>query len=254
MQLHYQYNAHENSKAKTLVFIHGLFGSLSNLGMLARALQADYATLQIDLRNHGLSEHSDEHHYDVLAQDVVDTLDHLSIQEFSVIGHSMGGKVAMRLADIAKDRLDKLVVLDITPIASRDYNHNEIFQALIAVDEANISTRQQATEIMQHYIHEPMVIQFLLKSFNKGKWLFNVNVLQQHYTDILAWKIQQPWQKPCLFLRGEHSDYLTKPEHFQAVQQQFPNAEIVLIEDSGHWLHGEKPQHVLNEIQKYLKN
>ena len=109
MQLHYQYHTQEG-QTETLVFIHGLFGSLSNLGMLARALQDQYATLQIDLRNHGLSAHSDQHDYAALAQDVLDTLNHLNVKKFHVIGHSMGGKVAMRLADLAAERLDKLVV------------------------------------------------------------------------------------------------------------------------------------------------
>lgn len=252
MQLHYQYQAHPNTQAKTLVFIHGLFGSLSNLGMLARALQQDYATLQIDLRNHGLSAHSDAHSYDLLAQDVVDTLDGLNIDQFSVIGHSMGGKTAMRLAELVNDRLDKLVILDITPIVSNDYHHNKIFQALIAVQDAQATTRQHATEIMQQYINEMMVIQFLLKSFNKGQWLFNVTGLEQNYSEILTWKNQKPWNKPCLFLRGQNSDYLAKPEHFEAIQHQFPQADIQLIKNAGHWLHGEKPQEVLDAIKKYL--
>ena len=252
MQLHYQYQAHSITSAKTLVFIHGLFGSLTNLGMLARALQQDYTTLQIDVRNHGLSPHADQHDYDVLAQDVLETLDHLNIENFSVIGHSMGGKIAMRLAALAPKRLEKLVVLDITPIASTDYHHNKIFQAIIAVEEAKVSTRQQATTIMQQYIDEMMVIQFLLKSFYQGQWLFNVAALKQHYSDILAWQPQHAWKKPCLFFRGENSDYLVTPEHFSAVHSQFPAAQIQLIEGAGHWLHGEKPQQVLQAIQTYL--
>ena len=253
MQLHYQYHPH-HTNTETLVFIHGLFGSLSNLGMIARALQENYSILQIDLRNHGLSAHSNEHNYDVLAQDILETLDHLNIIKFSVIGHSMGGKTAMRLADLAPQRLEKLVVLDISPSASSDYNHTEIFDALIAVEQSNISTRQQATEIMQQHIAEPMIIQFLLKSFNKGKWLFNVSTLLKHYPDILAWEKQSAWEKPVLFLRGEQSNYISKQEHFLDIEQQFPQAKICLIEDAGHWLHGEKPQQVLSEIQKYLKN
>lgn len=254
MQLHHQYHLHPNEHTKTLVFIHGLFGSLSNLGMLSRALEQEYTILQLDVRNHGLSAHCDQHNYDVLAQDVLDTLDQLNIQKFSVIGHSMGGKIAMRLAEKAEDRLEKLVVLDISPVASKDYHHSEIFKALIAVENANISTRQQATEIMQYYITEPMVIQFLLKSFNKGQWLFNVAALQKHYPDILAWQPQRAWEKPALFLRGGNSDYISTSEHFDAIAQQFPQADIQLIENAGHWLHGEKPQQVLSFIQRYLQN
>lgn len=253
MQLHYQYQPQQNS-SQTLVFLHGLFGSLSNLGMLARALQDNYSILQLDLRNHGLSGHSDQHNYDLMAQDVIDTLDYLEIKNFHVIGHSMGGKVAMRLAQLAPQRLDKLVILDISPFASHDYHHTEIFKALFAVEDSHAATRQEATKIMQKFIPEPMVIQFLLKSFNQGKWLFNVSTLFNQYSNILNWQDQTAWQKSALFLRGENSDYISKPEHFDAIKHQFPNAQIYVVKNAGHWLHGEKPNEVLESISNYLNN
>ena len=96
-----------------MVFIHGLFGSLSNLGMLARHFLEQTTTVQIDVRNHGLSSHSDEVNYQIMAEDILETLASLNIKKFIAVGHSMGGKIAMKLADLASDLIEKLVVLDI---------------------------------------------------------------------------------------------------------------------------------------------
>ena len=166
MLLNYQFHQSDTDQQRTpIVLIHGLFGSLSNLGGIARALYASHSVVQIDVRNHGQSPQSSEMNYQVMAQDILDTLDHLNIQQFSVIGHSMGGKVAMKLTEIATDRLEQLVILDIAPFAYQENHHDQIFKALFAVKSAHIQSRKEATEIMREFLKEEMVIQFLLKSF-----------------------------------------------------------------------------------------
>ena len=253
MILNYQIHLNEAATEKTpLVFIHGLFGSLSNLGMLARAYYESHSVIQIDVRNHGHSAHSPEMNYPVMAVDILETLNALNIQKFSVIGHSMGGKIAMQLANSAGERLEQLVVLDMTPFAYKESHHDQIFKALSTVQNAQIESRQQAMQIMREYLHEEMVIQFLMKSFNKGQWLFNVEALFNHYPDIINWDMIQPWQKEALFIRGGKSAYISKDEHFAAIQQQFPHTKIVVLEDAGHWLHAEKTQQVLDEMNEYL--
>lgn len=253
MILNHQIHINETATAKnTLVFIHGLFGSLSNLGMLARAYYESHSVIQIDIRNHGHSTHATEMNYAVMAADILETLDSLNIQKFSAIGHSMGGKIAMQLANQAGQRLEQLVVLDMAPFAYQESHHKQIFKALFAVKNAQIESRQQATQIMREYLHEEMVIQFLMKSFNKGQWLFNVDALFNHYSEILDWKMIQPWQKEALFIRGGKSAYISKDEHFSAIKQQFPHAKIQVIDDAGHWLHAEKTQSVLDEMNRYL--
>ena len=253
MILNHQIHHNESTTEKTpLVFIHGLFGSLSNLGMLARAFYPSHPVIQLDVRNHGHSAHSATMNYAVMAQDILETLDALNIQKFSLIGHSMGGKIAMQLANSAAERLEQLVVLDMAPFAYQESHHDQIFKALFAVKNAQIESRQQATQIMREYLNEEMVIQFLMKSFNKGQWLFNVDALFHHYSEILGWNIIQPWQKEALFIRGGKSAYISKDEHFNAIKQQFPHAKIQVIDDAGHWLHAEKTQQVLDEMNQYL--
>lgn len=234
-----------------LVFIHGLFGSLSNLGMLARAFESDYDIVQVDVRNHGLSPQSETMNYEDLAQDVVDTLDHIGIQNFSVIGHSMGGKIAMKLTEIVPERLQKLVVLDMAPFAYQKNNHDEIFKALFAVEQAHITTRKEAIEIMKTYIREDMVIQFLLKSFHKGTWLFNVRALFEEYHQIISWDVLSTWAKPTLFIKGEKSPYI-RDNQIQAIAAQFTKYTIQTV-DAGHWLHAEKTNVVVDLIQDFLK-
>lgn len=253
MILNYQIHQIENETVKNpIILIHGLFGSLSNLAILAREFSQFYPVIQIDVRNHGNSPHSSEMNYAIMAQDILETLDFLKIHKFSVIGHSMGGKIAMQLASTAGERLEQLVVLDIAPFTYTESQHDAVFKALFAVKKANAENRQQATQIMREYLNEEMVIQFLMKSFNKDHWLFNVDALFNHYSDILHWDVIQPWNKDALFIRGGASPYIHTEAHFDSIKQQFPNAKIQLIEHAGHWLHAEKPQQVIDNIREYL--
>lgn len=251
MILHYE--QHQTAKdLPTLVFIHGLFGSLSNLGMLARAFYDSHHVIQIDVRNHGKSLHRKEMNYALMAEDVLDTLDHIHVENFSVVGHSMGGKIAMSLAQKAQQRLKHLVVLDMSPFAYTKNHHDQIFTALFAVQNKKPNTRQEAMLIMRQYLTEEMVIQFLMKSFSQGQWLFNVDALHAHYADILGWIVQSACTTPTLFLRGGNSPYISAPEHFTAIEQQFPSAHTQVIEQAGHWLHAEKTAEVLDTIQQFL--
>ena len=252
MILNYQLHHHETSTVSPMIFIHGLFGSLSNLGVLARHFSEQRTAIQIDVRNHGLSGHSSDINYQLMAEDVLETLSSLNVHKFVVVGHSMGGKIAMKLADLAREQTEKLIVLDITPIQYHESHHAEIFKALFAVQQENVASRLEAAKIMRKYLHEEMVIQFLLKSFNKGQWLFNVQALFDHYPDIMAWEKVEKINRPALFLRGGDSFYISKPEHFAAINEQFSQAKIEVIENTGHWLHGEKPDEVIKYMQAFV--
>ncbi|HBV39312.1 MAG TPA: esterase, partial [Erwinia sp.] len=188
-----------------VVLIHGLFGNLDNLGVLARDLKKDRRVIQLDVRNHGLSPRSDEISYAAMAQDVLETLDDLSVGQVDIIGRSMGGKIAMTLASLAPTRVRQLVVIDIAPVAYRERHHDVIFAALAAVSEAGITQRHDAAALMRQTVDEEGVIQFLLKSFQAGEWRFNVSALWQNYDRIIGWETLPAWPHPTLFIRGEHS-------------------------------------------------
>lgn len=239
----------------TTILIHGLFGNLDNLGLLARDLRQDHQVVSVDLRNHGLSFQSDEHNYELMAQDVYQLIQSLGLEHYSVIGHSMGGKVAMKLAELAQEQITQLIVLDMAPVKYSQSRHDNVFAGLKAVLAQKPTTRKQALEILAQHIELEGVRQFLGKSlYNSGEhleWRFNVESLWNNYWEILGWNPIEKITKPTLFIKGGDSDYLTA-EHQSEIQKQFANAKAHVIANTGHWLHAEKPAEVLRAIRKFI--
>ncbi|MDR2263230.1 esterase [Enterobacter soli] len=236
-----------------IVLVHGLFGSLDNLGVLARDLVSDHDILQVDMRNHGLSGRSPEMTYAAMAQDLLDTLDANHLEKVTLIGHSMGGKAVMALTALAPERISGLVVIDVAPVDYDVRRHDEIFAAINAVTDAGVSTRQQAAAIMREHLNEEGVVQFLLKSFVDGQWRFNVPVLWDQYSEIVGWQPVPAWQHPTLFVRGGNSPYVTEACRDELIRQ-FPEARAHVIAGAGHWVHAEKPEAVLRAIRRYLSD
>ena len=235
-----------------IVLIHGLFGSLDNLGVLARDLAKDHHILQVDMRNHGLSPQSDEMNYAAMAQDIVETMDAHQLGRAILVGHSMGGKAAMAVTALASERVLKLVAIDIAPVDYQVRRHDEIFSAIRAVSEAGATTRQQAAAIMREHLSEEGVIQFLLKSFADGEWRFNVPALWEQYSHIVGWQAVPAWRGPALFIAGGASPYVQE-NHRAALLSQFPSARAHVIAGAGHWVHAEKPEAVLRAIRRFLE-
>lgn len=241
-------NLHNNSP---IVLVHGLFGSLDNLGVLARDLVNDHDIIQVDMRNHGLSPRDPVMNYPAMAQDLLDTLDAQHIEKATFIGHSMGGKAVMALSALAPERIDRLVAIDIAPVDYHVRRHDEIFAAINAVTASEAKNRQQAAAVMREHLNEEGVIQFLLKSYVDGEWRFNVPVLWEQYPHIVGWETIPAWDHPALFIPGGNSPYVT--EAYRAdLLAQFPQARAHVIAGAGHWVHAEKPEAVLRAIRRYL--
>ena len=236
-----------------ILLIHGLFGSLDNLGIIARDLRQTHTVLQVDVRNHGLSSRSEQMDYAAMAQDMFDTLDAHHLTEVIVIGHSMGGKIAMAMSALNPERVKRMVIIDIAPVNYPTRRHDSMFTALNAVTQAGVTERREAMAIMAASVDEPDVIQFLLKSFHHGEWRFNVPALWDNYSIISGWEELPAWLGPILFIRGKNSSYLD--ECYQSsLLEQFPNAKAYVIAGAGHWVHAEKPQAVQRAIQRFLSN
>ncbi|MDG3087448.1 alpha/beta fold hydrolase [Vibrio hannami] len=240
-----------------VLLIHGLFGNLDNLGLIARDLVTDYQVLSVDLRNHGLSFHSDDHTYQAMTDDIYELVAHLHLADLHVIGHSMGGKVAMRFASDHADLCKSMIVMDMAPVAYKQRKHDNVFAGLQAVVESKPTKRSQAMQLMAQHIEMEGVRQFLGKSlFSKDgylQWRFNVPSILKNYWNILGWETIKNCEIPTLFLKGANSDYLTQ-EHQPLVQQQFSNAKAHVIANTGHWLHAEKPSEVIRAIRRFLVN
>ncbi|MDD1792948.1 alpha/beta fold hydrolase [Enterovibrio sp. ZSDZ42] len=243
-------------EGRPLLLIHGLFGSLDNLGGLARVLAEHYTVYQVDLPNHGQSPRSQSVDYISQANAVKDFMTQQGLDRASVVGHSMGGKVAMMLAISHPEMIDQLVVMDIAPVAYQERRHDAVLAGLNASMRSPITSRKAAEAILSDHILEPGVRQFLLKSLAKQdngefEWRFNVDALERNYDDITGWPASGHYHGDTLFLKGADSDYISAA-HREEIERQFPQAKAHVIANTGHWLHAEKPDAVARVITRFL--
>jgi esterase len=237
--LHYK----QQGIGKDVILIHGLFGSLENLNMIAKGLKDHYRVTNIDVRNHGLSFHDESMDYDKLAQDVVDLMAKLNIEQASILGHSMGGKIAMQLALEHSVKVDKLIVADISPVAYPPH-HNHIIKGLQGIDLSLVNSRKDADSQLAQSVDNIGVRQFLLRNLSatNGKFSFkcNLNNIEQSYSQIMkAYQGQQQFNGKTLFIKGGESNYITA-EHREIINRLFPDSRAKIIQGAGHWLHAEK--------------
>lgn len=239
-----------------VLLLHGLFGSHNNLGGIARVLSANYRVLMVDLRNHGRSPHSDFMSYEHMLSDVQILLDQHDIEKAVVIGHSMGGKLAMGLASCQPQRVRALVVVDIAPV---DYppQHQTVFRALRNLDLRGLKSRAQADQQMARELDDMGLRQFLLSNLRRGdegfQWRMNLDVIEEQYDEIAAAPpLLEPFHGPSLFVRGAESDYIDADGRL-VIQRWFPNAEIASIDQSGHWPHSQHPDAFNTIVESFLQ-
>ena len=229
-----------------VLLLHGLFGMGSNLGALARSLQDRYRVHSVDLPDHGRSDWLAEASIPAYANAVAEWIDRRGLEELSLVGHSLGGKVAMQLALTDPGRIRKLAVADIAPVKYPG-SHDAVFAALSAVASAECGSRSEASALMSEHLEEQMVIQFLLMSLKREpdgvyRWRFNREGLLRGYD-----ALREPPDKaagfdgPTLFVAGELSPYITADQE-PAIHDYFSNARIERMGGVGHWLHAEKPE------------
>jgi len=246
MVLHYKMAG----SGQPIVFLHGLFGDLDNLGRLARAFCANYQTVQIDLRNHGLSPWADDINYQLMADDVLTLINQLGLKDVILIGHSMGGKVAMQLTQCAAHLIAQVIILDIAPVSYPSDSHTNVFKAINATIAIKTQSKNEVHRIMSQYLAEA-IIQFLLKSYKSNHWLFNFKAIEQHYADIRAWDEKTPYLRPILFIKGAQSNYIID-DYYSDILTQFPYATIETVEGARHNVHYDKPQQVISLIKDWL--
>ncbi len=226
-----------------VLLLHGLFGGGDNLGSLGRALSTRHRVLLVDLRNHGRSPHADDCSLTAMAADIAALLRRFDITSCAVVGHSLGGKVAMQLALAAPAQVTRLVVADIAPV---DYpaHHQPVFAALRGVDLARVERRSDAELQLARQLDDAGLRAFLLKNLVREesgfRWRINLDALERNYGQFTVAPQGAPWPGPTLFIRGGDSDYI-RAEHESAMRARFPAFELATIPGAGHWLHGERP-------------
>ncbi len=249
--LNYQFIENNTQNKGVLVLLHGLFGDLGNLGIIARSFEQDYKILKVDLRNHGKSFHSDNMSYKTMALDILALFKHLNIDKAFVVGHSMGAKVAMQMAHIAPKQIEKLVCIDMSPKRQK-LRHNTILDGIIEICRQKPHTRKQALELLTNFTDHDTAL-FLLKSYliKEGCFRFNVAALSNNYQQLMDWN-DVYFEKETLFIKGGNSDYITEQDT-ELVLSQFPNAKLFVVKNAGHMVHIEKGETVSRQISRFLE-
>ena len=246
----------EFGKGDPLIILHGLFGSSDNWVSIGKALGDDHHVMLIDQRNHGNSFHSEEFTYDSMVGDLHDYIVNHNITDPVILGHSMGGKVAMHFSLLHPHLIKKLIVADIAP---REYEprHYDILEAMESMDLDGISSRKQADEYLGKFIAGADVRNFLMKSLTRGKdhkykWKLNLRVIHREIENISADIVSEGiFEKPSLFMRGGDSDYILDDDK-PMIKKLFPRSLVLTINNAGHWLQHEKPAEFVAAVKGFL--
>ena len=241
---------------RPLVVMHGLLGSLDNWNTFASSQQEQRPVIAIDMRNHGDSPHVSGMGYQLMVADVLEVLDHLQLEQIDVMGHSMGGKVAMWLALNHPQRINKLIVVDIAPVHYPP-RHQVLLQAMLTMPIASFKTRREADNWLAPTIKHPFERAFLLKNLTWGDnkqfvWQCHLTEIGRHYLKLTAFPAHDSvYPKDSLFIGGGQSDYLDEAS-WEHTQRVFPQARRIIIPEAGHLPHVQTPavfsEHVLNEL------
>jgi len=241
-----------------LVILHGLFGSGRNWYSFARNLAQEFKVLVPDLRGHGDSPKTQPLDYPHMAADVVRLLAREGLSSAHLLGHSMGGKVAMYMALTRPSLVDRLIVVDIAPV-QYSHNFNAIVGTLKQLPLDQITSRSEADEWLKHRIENDAVRQFLLQNLvaenDHYHWRLDFEILERALPAIAGFPQDselQPFDGPTLFIAGGHSEYI-KLQYHPAIRSLFPNALIKTIEDAGHWLHQDQPERFLEIVRCFLR-
>jgi len=258
MELFFQKFGEEGKQA--VIILHGLFGISDNWVTYGKRLaNEDFEVFILDQRNHGRSEHSDDFNYLALTNDLFDFISAEDIEKPILIGHSMGGKVAMRFAVSYPDLVKKLVVVDIAPREYGPRNHHlGIIKTMMAVDIEKVKSRTEVSDFLSKGISDERIRQFILKNLSrKGKegfeWRLNLTSISENLEKMFDRIPEESVYKGAtLFIKGGNSDYILSHD-YKEIFTFFPFAEIATIYGATHWLHADEPEEFFNITHQFLK-
>jgi esterase len=247
----------EYGSGPPLAILHGLFGSGRNWRSIAQQLAARYRVLAFDLRNHGASPWAEAMSYREMAQDLRASLHAHGVANTALLGHSMGGKVAMLAALLYPDEVDRLVVVDIAP-APNPPALLAYVQAMRTADLHGVTRRGDVDARLAETVHAPAERAFLLQNLiideGTSHWRLNLDAIERDFPEIVGFPplpAGTAYRGPTLFVAGARSGHI-RPEHEPGIRQLFPRARITRIEEAGHWVHAEQPQAFLEAVEAFL--
>lgn len=249
-----------------LIILHGLFGMSDNWLTVGRELARHGLTVHIpDLRNHGRSPHTETHRYPEMSDDLLDYFGQQDLQRATIIGHSMGGKVAMIFALLHPEKVEKLVVVDIAPVDYRlpgNSFHRNLIDTLLEIDLNKFHERGAIRLELERRLHDLQLAAFLAKNIarqqlaGKFRWKCNLEVLQKYlqhlHIGLDELEIHAPCPVPTLFVKGNESDYYL-PQHDTERLFFFPDSEVTGIDNAGHWVHSEQSERFLGAVLAFIE-
>lgn len=239
---------------RPLIILHGLFGSSDNWLTIGKSLSENFSVYLVDQRNHGQSFHDKTHDFKTMADDLLNFIKEHGIEQPSIIGHSMGGKVAMQFAMSYPNCIKTLVVVDISP---RGYNvhHGKILEGLKSIPLPSLESRKQADDLLAEFVPDNNERQFLLKNLGRSdggfEWKINLPVLDANIGKIVAEISGLPFSEPTLFIKGETSNYI-RDFDLTLISKLFPNSEVATVKSAGHWVHAEQPEMFLRLLRNFF--
>lgn len=241
-----------------LLILHGFLGMSDNWKTLGNKFfeEKPYQVHLIDQRNHGKSPHSEEHSYELMAEDIKAYCEEHSLDNIILMGHSMGGKTAMLVATNYPNLVKKLIVVDIAP-KYYEPHHQQILKGLTALEEADLESRQEAEKLLAEFIPEKSIRLFLLKNLKRkseGTYCLKVNLetLKDNIEGVgKALPKEKSFDGPTLFIKGGNSKYIQE-EDKAVIKKQFPLVEFNEIMGAGHWVHAEKMKEFYKVIVEFI--
>ncbi len=239
-----------------LIILHGLFGMLDNWQTLARQFAEHYTVYLLDIRDHGKSPHTSSFSYDAAAADIKVFMTEQGLSKAHIMGHSMGGKVAMVFCEQYGVMVDKLIVVDIAPKAY-DGGHEAIFDAILSLDIERVESRSEVDLQLARSIMDKGVRQFLMKNLTRRPeggytWKANFKLLRDSYPEIMSAVLEgSVIEHDALFIKGGASHYILD-EDLEQIQQRFSHATLQRVAGAGHWVHAQKPDELLQLVNHFL--
>ncbi|MBQ4818645.1 alpha/beta fold hydrolase [Aquimarina sp. MMG016] len=254
MKLH----ANVIGEGNSFVILHGFLGMSDNWKTLGKKISEEsFQVHLIDQRNHGRSPHSDEFSYEIMAEDLAEYCSDHNLKNIILLGHSMGGKVAMLFAVKYPELISKLIIADIGP-KYYPLHHQDILDGLSALDFEVLKSRGEVDKELDAYIPDLGVRMFLLKNLfwkEKGQLdlRLNLEVLVKNASQIgVELPLHYTYEGETLFLKGEKSNYIIENDEVR-IGRQFPDSRIQQISSAGHWLHAENPTEFLTKVLGFVK-
>jgi pimeloyl-ACP methyl ester carboxylesterase len=243
-----------------MVILHGLLGISDNWVTFGRRIsEMGYQVFIPDQRNHGHSPHHPVFNYYALVDDLGEFLEQHKVKEPVLLGHSMGGKVAMKFALENPEMISRIIVVDTSLRTYVRFNyHLKLIDAMFSIDFEQVRTRQEVESLLREKIQEPRMLQFLMKNLywkekHRLGWRPNLQSISYHIDSMYDGVFYSTrFTRPSLFIRGGLSDYILD-EDFQAIYNNFPMASIKTIDNGSHWVHADEPEEFFKLVSEFLK-